>query len=315
MATWDGSTATWDGVGILWDEAGGPVDITAPTVLSATISGNGSLLALEFSEPVTGSSGFTLSMSGGAATLAYESGSGYSRVYTISRVVYLGETGDISYAPGDVEDLAGNVLEAFTGAVVNGSTQLIPAPTFLGFAALKVLPSGAVSFDLDDSFQTDSPSALVYSEVSGTFAAAGLTRTGAAVVGPATETRGLYLVTVRATDMVGQFVEGVFRIEVGPFFLFNMSSQFAYIDRNKTIRTAGRFIGPVTTYSITAGTLPTGLAMSGADGIIGGIPTVLETQSVTVRATSGGFTADSNSFSITIREGRPPRKSSGYATF
>jgi hypothetical protein len=118
MATWDGSTATWDGVGILWDEEGGPVDITAPTVLSATISSNGLNISIAFSEAVSGSLGFTLDMSGGAVDLTYAGGSGLSTLlYTLSRTIFMDETGTLSYSDGDIEDLAGNPLLAMSIAV------------------------------------------------------------------------------------------------------------------------------------------------------------------------------------------------------
>jgi hypothetical protein len=111
-------------------ETGGG-DVTAPTVSSATIPVGGTTITLAFSEAVSvgagGNGGFTVSLSGGAATLTYSSGSGSSSlVYTISRTVNQGETGTISYTqPGNgIEDTSGNDLATFSNsAVTNNSSQ------------------------------------------------------------------------------------------------------------------------------------------------------------------------------------------------
>jgi len=124
----DGQPVTLDGVPVFLD---GAEDVTAPTVLSATISSNGLNLTIAFSEPVTGSLGFTLGMSGGPVTMTYAGGSGTGLLsYTLSRTTFVDETGTLAYADGDVEDLAGNALEALSEPVVNESTQehVIPPP-------------------------------------------------------------------------------------------------------------------------------------------------------------------------------------------
>lgn len=103
------------------------VDTHGPILLSATINADGDELTLVFDEPVTGNAGFTLAMTGGAATLAYSSGDGTTTlVFTTSRTIYALESGTLAYTPGDVEDLNGNPLAAFTVfAVTNNSTQVI----------------------------------------------------------------------------------------------------------------------------------------------------------------------------------------------
>ncbi|HEU0123989.1 MAG TPA: SwmB domain-containing protein [Bryobacteraceae bacterium] len=124
-----GADGTWDRGAYEYVSGGG--DVTAPTLSSATIGTGGTSITLAFNETVTmgggGSSGFTVSLSGGAATLSYSSGSGTSSlVYTISRTVYQGETGTISYTqPGNgVEDSSGNDLATFSGtSLTNSSTQ------------------------------------------------------------------------------------------------------------------------------------------------------------------------------------------------
>ena len=117
------------------------VDETAPTLVSAIISGNGNNISISFDEEVTfgagGNTGFTVTLSGGAATLTYSSGSGTDTlVYSISRTIQYDETGTIDYTqPTDgVEDLAGNDLVTFSGeSITNNSAQGSPAPNFYSY--------------------------------------------------------------------------------------------------------------------------------------------------------------------------------------
>lgn len=97
-------------------------DLTAPTLQAARI--NGTSLRLTFSEPVTVnvSSGWSLTLSGGAANVTYSSGSGTRYLYyTVSRSVDPAETGTIDYTqPGDgIEDLAGNDLDSIASAAIS----------------------------------------------------------------------------------------------------------------------------------------------------------------------------------------------------
>lgn len=108
-------------------------DITAPTFSSATIPAAGNVINLVFSEAVKfgagGNAGWTFTMSGGAVTASYSSGTGTSTlVYSLSRTVLVGETktAGLAYSqPGNgVEDNAGNDLATVSGAAVtNNSTQ------------------------------------------------------------------------------------------------------------------------------------------------------------------------------------------------
>lgn len=128
------NTAVWDTA--IWSQT--PVsDTTAPTLVSAVIVG-GTVLKLTFDEAVTfgagGNTGWTITMSGGAATLTYSSGDGTSALlYGISRTIADSETGTTAYTqPGNgVEDIAGNDL----------ATIVSQAVTVLGSYS-KVLPLG-----------------------------------------------------------------------------------------------------------------------------------------------------------------------------
>lgn len=99
-------------------------DVTAPTVQSALLNAAGTELTIYCSENVSigagGNGGFAITMSGGAATLTYDSISGRSITYTTSRTIATSETGTLAYTqPGNgVEDASGNDMESFSGKVV-----------------------------------------------------------------------------------------------------------------------------------------------------------------------------------------------------
>jgi hypothetical protein len=127
-------------VGGIGTKATAAADVTAPALVSAQIPAAGTTLEITFTEAVSigagGNGGFTIALSGGAATLTYASGSGSGTlVYTINRTVSAGETcSDFDYTqPGNgVEDAAGNDLATFTNQqalVTNNSTADSTAPT------------------------------------------------------------------------------------------------------------------------------------------------------------------------------------------
>jgi hypothetical protein len=108
-----------------------PPPPAAPELLSATILADGETVEFVFDENVNigagGSTGWTLDMSGGAATVTYDSGDGTDTLtYTISRIVNDDETGTVDYTqPTDgIEDDGGLDLVSITNAAVtNNSSQ------------------------------------------------------------------------------------------------------------------------------------------------------------------------------------------------
>lgn len=119
----DSATTSWS--------VGAGADVTTPTLTSSTINAAGTTITRTFSEIVAvgsgGSTGWVLTLSGGACTSTYSSGSGSSSlVYTLSRTPQLGETGTEAYTqPGNgIEDSSGNDLATLSGATItNNSTQ------------------------------------------------------------------------------------------------------------------------------------------------------------------------------------------------
>ena len=127
-------TGTWD-IGA-YEFGAGPGD-PVPLASSASIPAAGTTVTVTFSENVTvnNPSGFTINMSGGAATLT--GGTVLSPTtlrFNISRVIGSTETGFIDYAtvPNGIEDSALQDLQTFSGLpVTNTSTVLTAAaPTF-----------------------------------------------------------------------------------------------------------------------------------------------------------------------------------------
>jgi len=158
--------------------AGEPApDVTAPTISSATINTDGDLLTIVLSEALelNNNSGFTLTMSKGAAGLSYFGSSGNNTlIYAITtRNIDSEETGTLDYVTvaNGIEDLAGNDL-ASTGEsdinVTNSSTYPPPTetvytitPTFGGgctiapYVAFTVVSGGTAQFTCtpDDNYQ------------------------------------------------------------------------------------------------------------------------------------------------------------------
>lgn len=122
-------SATSTGVSNLSQE---PVpDVTAPTILSATISTDGSTLTVVADEDCLNTPGFTLrrTQDGQAVSLLPPVLTGDTWVWTPVQA-YDGQVFTLEYAPpatGFITDLAGNPLAAFTGAAVtNNSTVANP---------------------------------------------------------------------------------------------------------------------------------------------------------------------------------------------
>lgn len=114
----------------LRDDAG--TDETAPTLVAAIA--NGTSLTMTFSETVSigagGNGGFTMTPSGGAATLAYASGTGTTTlVYTINRTLVQGETiTNLAYVQptNGIQDAIGNDLLSFDSVTVTNQTESTP---------------------------------------------------------------------------------------------------------------------------------------------------------------------------------------------
>jgi hypothetical protein len=144
-------------VGGIGTKAAAAADVTAPALVSAQIPAAGTTLEITFTEAVSigagGNGGFTIALSGGAATLTYASGGGTGTlVYTINRTVAAGETcSDFDYTqPGNgVEDAAGNDLATFSNqqALVTNNSADVTAPTLSSASIPTTGDSLSIVFD------------------------------------------------------------------------------------------------------------------------------------------------------------------------
>lgn len=131
-------------------EAGGEPDTTAPIVLSASVPAGGDRVVLVMSEAVTPGSptGFSVKVGGVNRAVTSASVAGSSITLMLASVVYASENVTDSYAPGNVTDIAGNALAAFTNQpVTNNSTQtpttnLPPVCALVSPVAGSVVPLG-----------------------------------------------------------------------------------------------------------------------------------------------------------------------------
>jgi hypothetical protein len=96
---------------------GSTQDTVDPELSTATISLDGLTLTLVFTEAVTGQTAFTITASGGAATLSSPTGDGTGTfTFTISRAIDAAEVVALDYdsVTGTTQDAAGNTLATIT---------------------------------------------------------------------------------------------------------------------------------------------------------------------------------------------------------
>lgn len=168
-------------------------DITPPTVQSATIPIAGTSISLLFDEIVTrvAETGWTLTMTGGAVTMTYSSGSGSSTlVYTLSRTIYQGETGTIAWTneADTIEDTSENDLATFSGFTVTNSSAEIPVTGFNGQAYGAYYAEG-----------WDQNASIV--QVSDGFVIVGPTWSYSWVSGPGTETSRIMMLKINTSGV------------------------------------------------------------------------------------------------------------------
>jgi len=92
----------------------------------------------------------------------------------------------------------------------------------------------------------------------------------------------------------------------------------SFANKTFTVNSMGATTAPTVspgftpTYAIQTSTLPAGLSLDSSTGIISGTPSAYGTRTLTIRATGGGVTVDSDPFILTINT-TPPTLNSGTA--
>ena len=119
---------------------------------------------------------------------------------------------------------------------------------------------------------------------------------------------GSFTVVIRATNGSGTGSSS-FSLTVTP-------PTISFANKTFTVNSAGTTTAPTVsagftpTYTIRTGTLPVGLSLNSSSGIISGTPTAYGTKTLTIRATGGGVTVDSDPFTLTVNT-TPPTLNSG----
>lgn len=157
--------ATYSGRGVT-----NPSTQIAPTQTGASINSSGTQLSITYSQSVTfgagGSGGHTLSMSGGASSMTYASGSGsITLVYNLSRAINSGETGTLAYTqPGGGVEAVSSLADVatYTGrSVANGSTVGAVAGTLsTSFTLTSTVTNADAPFSIGHGFKKGDASSI-----------------------------------------------------------------------------------------------------------------------------------------------------------
>lgn len=203
------------------------LDASDIAVSSATIDAAGTSLTLALTKAgyvgAGGNAGFTITPSGGAATLTYASGSGtFSLVYTISRAIGASETATVGYVnPGDgIEDSLGADLADFDGFAATNDSTHSTAPTDITLSNSSVLTTGGVNAVVGTFSTTDADTGdtFTYSLVAGTGdtnnASFNISGANLRCGDPETLGAGTYSIRVRSTDAAAATYDEVFSITV-----------------------------------------------------------------------------------------------------
>lgn len=146
----------------------------------------------------------------------------------------------------------------------------------------------------------DAGTTITYSIVSGLPTGLSLDGTSGVLSGTITDGTAKTGIVVRATDTGGNFVDRTFNIpNAGPVWVTTSQSPFG------PTNTAYSFTLVATddtgvTYGVTSGTLPTGLSLNTATGVISGTPTVTATSAVVFSAVDANGNVAANPPTITF---------------
>lgn len=145
----------------------------------------------------------------------------------------------------------------------------------------------------------------VYTLDSGTLPT-GLSMSAGGVISGTPTAAGTYTFTVRAVDSAGNFQTKSYTITVDPGAVLNLGPASLPRATNGTaysqtvVATGGTGTGYV--YTVTTGSLPTGLSMSAA-GVITGTPTAAGTYTFTVRAVDSAGNFQTRTYTLTVDPG------------
>lgn len=266
----------------------GSADSDPPGFTSASISVNGLTTTVLFDEDVTGSTGLTLSASGGAVTLSGAVVQAMGITFNNSRVIQFGETVTISYTPGNIKDLFNNALASFSAQPVTNNSIATSGDPTLPATVDTTLPTGwdgAANVTLTDAsnLQTAIASANVSSGMYIIELTAGDTWTGNFVI-PDTVATGTNWLVIRSSGFAsltsGERVVPADAVHMGTITCPDQINPALIIEPTaKKVLLVGLNI--TTNYAVTSG-VQYGVFRIGWDSATGGALTVSPADTVIV---------------------------------
>lgn len=190
-------------------------------------------------------------------------------------------------------------------AVAGIYTLTVSAPTVT--VAPASLPSPVIGTAYSQSLSASNGRAPYTFAVTGGTLPAGLSLSNAGVLSGTPTAGGSFSFTVTATDANGftasrayAFTIGAAAIALNPATVPGATLAAAY---SQTLTASGG-IAPYT-YAVTSGTLPAGVSLNGATGVLSGTPTALGSSTFTVRATdsstgAGAPYSSTRSYTLTV---------------
>lgn len=116
-----GTAWTSTDVGDLYAEGTAPSDTTPPTLIAAVIPADGLTITMVFDETIQNSTGFSLTAPS-AVTLSNPVVDANTITYDLSRTIGYTESLVLDYAPGNVQDSAGNALASISDRLVTNQS-------------------------------------------------------------------------------------------------------------------------------------------------------------------------------------------------
>ena len=244
---------------------------------------------------------YTISVSaatGGTASIIGNPSADFGGTVTVSASANTGFTFAGWYEGGIQVSTSNPWAAPVTGArSLQARFNQVPIPPSITTAA--TLPVGTVNMSYSVSLAATGTAPITWSLVAPSTLPAGLSLSSGGVISGTPTVSGSFTFTIRASNDSGANQnDRVFNLTIQALQITTASLHGSLnANFNQTLVAVGRT--PVD-WTITGGTLPVGLSLNGATGLISGIPANHGSFTITVRATSRADTALQASRNITI---------------